>query len=189
MRKHPTQLSKYLSYLLRHGAEEAGLALDHEGFAALEELWALVERRYGQRFTHEHLALVVAGDHSGKKRFERSGDRIRAMYGHNRKLAQTIQYENVAPPTYLYHGTTPQAWPKIQEEGLSPMQRQYVHLAVGRQRAYDVARRYDPSPIMLRVQARAAYDAGHPFYQPEVSHYLTEVLPPIFIEIDPDERG
>lgn len=187
MSKHPVQLSKYLSYLLRHGAEEAGLQLDDEGFATIDDVWALVTKRFRNKFDHSHLDIVVAGDNSGKKRFEIVDDKIRAMYGHNRKLPTAIQYENTEPPTYLYHGTTPEAWPKIQEGGLLPMQRQYVHLAVGRKRAYDVASRYAKDPIMLRVKARAAFEAGHPFYQPEANHFLTNPLPAEFVEIDPPD--
>jgi putative RNA 2'-phosphotransferase len=180
MSKPALQLSKFLSFLLRHGADEFGLVLDDQGFAEMDAVWCCVEDRYGKRFTQADLDLVLAGDKDGKKRFERKDGLIRAFYGHSKVKA--IVYEDATPPAILYHGTTPEAWQKIQQTGLLPMQRQYVHLTIDLERARSVARRYAPHPIILFVHAAKAHDAGIRFFQPDEEHFLSEPIPPQFLE-------
>lgn len=182
MSRPSIKLSKFLSYLLRHGADKEGLSLDEEGFASLDDVWALVERQYPGAFDEDDLKRVLQGDRKGKKRLERQGDRIRAMYGHNRDLQRQITYEEAVPPEYLYHGTTPEAWPTIQQEGLQAMGRQYVHLAIEQRLAHTVASRYTREPVMLRIHARRAHEAGCLFFHPESNHYLAADIPPDFLE-------
>lgn len=181
MKRPQVKLSKYLSYLLRHGADEAGLVLDQEGFAQLDDVWKLIEVHFPGQYTDADLEQLLLGDKHGKKRLERRGSLLRAMYGHNRSLGQ-IAYEAASPPTYLYHGTTESAFGQIQKEGLRAMERQYVHLAVEEGLATRVAKRYTKDPVMLRIKALEAHEAGHVFYHPEDSHYLIEALPAAFIE-------
>ncbi|MCK6510340.1 RNA 2'-phosphotransferase [Myxococcota bacterium] len=180
MSKPTLQLSKFLSFLLRHGAEEFGLVLDDQGFADFDAVWCCVEDRYGKRFTQDDLDEVLAGDKDGKKRFERIDGKIRAFYGHSK--VTPIVYEEAAPPAFLYHGTTPEAWQKIQQTGLLPMQRQYVHLTIELERARSVARRYTPHPLILRIHAEKAHDSGVKFFQPDQEHFLSEPIPPAFLE-------
>lgn len=174
------QLSKFLSYLLRHGAEEYGLALDEQGFADLEVVWKIVEERYKHRFQRDDLGPILAGELDGKQRLAVDGQKIRAVYGHNRKIS-AITYEPAEPPELLYHGTNAKAVASIRETGLLPMERQYVHLSVDRERAYSVARRTTPHPVMLQIRARDAHQAGHVFYQPDSQHFLCAAIPPEFL--------
>jgi len=62
-----TKLSKYMSYLLRHHPEKAGLSLDEEGFVGLDELvktissnprWNWIER--------DHIIEIVKEDKKGR---------------------------------------------------------------------------------------------------------------------------
>src|SRR5438105_15964813 len=77
-----TQLSKFLSLMLRHQPERFGLRLDADGFVPLTDLLAAVRReRAWQEITEEYVREVVAT--SDKQRFEIDGDRIRARYGHS----------------------------------------------------------------------------------------------------------
>lgn len=174
-------LSKFLSYLLRHGAEENNLHLDEQGFADLEQVWQIVEKRYQRRFQREDLEPVLAGELDGKKRLALEGNKIRAVYGHNRKTSAVV-YEPAEPPPILYHGTNARAVALIQDSGLLPMERQYVHLSVDRERAYTVARRTTPHPVMLAIRAQDAYRAGLTFYQPDEQHFLCESIPSEYIE-------
>lgn len=173
-------LSKFLSFLLRHGADEFQLELDEEGFASLDEVWAIVEKRYRGRYTLEDLEPVLEGRLDGKKRLAREGDRIRAVYGHNRKTRQ-IQYDPANPPVILYHGTNERVLGKIHDTGLLPMERQYVHLSVDRERAFSVARRSTKNPVMLEVRAQDAQAHGLVFFQPDANHFLCEAIPAEFL--------
>jgi putative RNA 2'-phosphotransferase len=57
--------------------------------------------------------------------------KIRAYYGHS--TPHKITQEVTAPPTILFHGTTPQAARAIRVEGLKPMKRHYVQTGEGQQ--------------------------------------------------------
>lgn len=178
------QLSKFLSTLLRHRADQFGLVLDEHGFADTDQVWAQVQRRYGSRYQLADLLKVVAGDVTGKKRFEIQGRHIRALYGHS--AVRDITYEPVIPPTLLYHGTTSAALESIRRDGLKHQRRQYVHLAIHRDRAAQVAARHAGTPILLTVRAAEAHRAGIQFYQPETEHFLADDIPVEFIDFPPE---
>jgi putative RNA 2'-phosphotransferase len=173
------RLSKFLSLVLRHQPERCGLALDAQGFVPVAELLAALRReRAWDDLTEGHLREVVAA--SDKQRFEISGDRIRARYGHS--VPDRLTYPEVEPPEILYHGTSPEAWPAIRAQGLRSMRRQYVHLSTSIEQARAVGRRHSPSPVVLTVRARAAWQSGVKFYRPEERLYLAEAVPAAYIQ-------
>lgn len=176
------KLSKFLAYVLRHNPQEANLTLDDQGFTPVDDLWAAVNKRFGNRFTWPDLLAVVEGDKSGKKRYEIVGRQIRALYGHNVALTE-VTYEPAVPPAFLFHGTNEKALKQIKVEGLKSLGRQYVHLTTSLQRAMSVAGRRTTSDeiVMLRIDSAAAHKAGIEFYHPEPEHYLAKEIPPAFI--------
>ncbi|KAI1502740.1 RNA 2'-phosphotransferase, Tpt1 [Biscogniauxia marginata] len=143
-------ISKALSRLLRHQANDAGIRLDDEGFAPLDKVlqWpplrslnsTLAEIRQTvadnakQRFT-----LKPAAD--GKEQDKDSEDAarwlIRANQGHSIELASealhtpiTLEAGNV--PDVVVHGTYFAFWPAIVSSGgLKKMGRQHVHFGTG----------------------------------------------------------
>ena len=86
-----TKLSKFLSLMLRHRAEDFGLTLDEQGFTNIDAVWEQIEKRYDTRYTRADLDELLKTTEVGKQRFERKGDQIRALYGHSR--VTEIQYE------------------------------------------------------------------------------------------------
>ena len=174
-------LSRYISVILRHRAQDFGLEMDSDGFVDLEGLWALVTGRYGDQYDLDDLQKVIAGDADGKKRFEIVEGRIRALYGHSRVGAVT--YPPAEPPEYLYHGTSPHLLGVIHKQGLRPMKRQYVHLSTTIKRAREVGVRQAKWPMVLKIRARQAAAAGVVFHHPEELHWLAKAIPPEFIEL------
>ncbi len=173
------KLSKLLSRLLRHDADAVGLVLDEHGYTELSEVWKLVENRYPAAYKLADLQQVVAGDATGKQRFELVGDRIRALYGHS--AVRLITYESVEPPELLYHGTSAKALAAIRANGLLRRARQYVHLTTRLDRATQVGSRHGGQTIILTVRAAFAHRAGVQFYHPESDHYLAEDIPAAYI--------
>ncbi|SNB67507.1 putative RNA 2'-phosphotransferase [Agrobacterium sp. 719_389] len=96
-----SEISKFLSYVLRHKPDAIGIKLDAEGWANIDELIA----RADIPLTHELLLEIV--DTSDKKRFAISADGqfIRANQGHS--VVVDLGLEPVEPPVLLYHGTPP----------------------------------------------------------------------------------
>lgn len=173
------QLSKLMSFILRHQPEKFGLKLDDNGFVPLSDLLAAVRRERGwEEATEEHVREVVAT--SDKQRFEIVGEKIRARYGHS--VPQRVTYSEVEPPEVLYHGTPRRSLPNIRAKGLQPMKRQYVHLSTDVEPARIVGRRRDAKPVVLVVRARAAWQSGVKFFHPEERLYLSTAIPPEFIE-------
>src|SRR5690349_1255753 len=103
MNKQATEISKFLSYVLRHEPQSIGLTLDREGWVNIQTLIDAAKRG-GQELNYSNIRSVV--DNSDKKRFAISQDglRIRAVQGHSTNQVD-IQYEEKVPPEFLYHGT------------------------------------------------------------------------------------
>lgn len=175
-----TALSKFLSLMLRHRAADFGLALDADGFTSVDVVWSQVVKKFGERYTWVDLLEVVEVAADSKQRFEIVNGRIRARYGHS--AVRTISYPPVTPPELLYHGTTPETLDAIRREGLRPQSRQFVHLSLDESWARRVGARHSAEPLVLRVYALAAYQAGCVFHHPEPKHFLTLAVPPEFID-------
>ncbi|MCA9907517.1 MAG: RNA 2'-phosphotransferase [Anaerolineae bacterium] len=171
-------MSKFLAVMLRHDPLRFGLSLDAQGYADLDQVWRQIVGRFRGTYTYQDLLDVVDGDATGKKRYEISGRKIRALYGHS---SVAIAYEACEPPENLYHGTTIKALPAILEQGLIRQKRQYVHLTSNRERALTTASRHQGKIILLIIRAGDAYHAGVTFYHPEAEHYLARAIPPEFI--------
>lgn len=163
MNSRLTHISKEISYALRHHPEEYGLALDAQGFVEIADLLAAVNAKHpGRRpVTSSDLEEIVAT--SEKKRHEISGTRIRALYGHSCK--EQVVHEQAVPPSVLYHGTARRFLPSIFDQGLLPMERQYVHLSADIPTALEVGRRRDARSALLIVDAKRASASGIGFYE------------------------
>lgn len=156
------ELSKEISYALRHAPWEYELELDAEGFVPIEQLLASLNEssQYERDIVQTDLEHII--ETSEKKRHEIAGDKIRALYGHS--VPQMIQKIPGTPPAILYHGTTHKAITTIMSEGLKPMQRQYVHLSVDTDMATQVGKRRDSVPIILQIDTAKAIASGTKFY-------------------------
>lgn len=157
-----TLKSKKLSWLLRHGARESGLAMDSAGFAPIDQ----VLRKTG--LSRAELDAVVA--ENNKSRFEVRGAEIRAVQGHSGEGTPVTMeglersWEEVLTDTSLYHGTSVAAARSILEgEGVHSAARTHVHLApeveakVGKRAGVDVL--LVISPRRLREQGERVFRA------------------------------
>lgn len=182
MDKHLLQLSKTLAYVLRHDPQSHGLVLDAQGWISIDTLLDALYRQHRSwgRITEADIRSLMA--QSEKRRFEIKDGKIRAYYGHS--LSTKVEKQPMTPPEVLYHGTTPQAAKLIRDQGLRPMARQYVHLSADRETALLVARRRTNRPIILQVRALEAATQGVPFYLGNDMVWLSEPIPPAYIEFD-----
>jgi len=156
------RLSRFLSYILRHEPRKFSLSPNGDGYVPIDGLLDQIRKEDRWRWvTKGHIIEVV--ERSEKKRFEIVGNKIRALYGHT--FESEIHYEVVTPPEYLFHGTARRNIEKIEQEGLLPMKRQYVHLSVTPEDAYKVGIRRDKNPLILKVSALNAHNQGIKFYK------------------------
>lgn len=175
--KARTAASKFISYLLRHEPEAAGLTLDPAGWVEVSVLLEACSR-HGHSISPDELRELVATN--PKQRFALSPDnlRIRANQGHSTPV--DLGYEPSEPPDILFHGTVAKNLPSIRASGLQRMERHHVHLSSDEQTAVSVASRRGKSVVLI-IDARAMREAGHTFYQSPNGVWLTDAVPPTFI--------
>lgn len=170
------QVSKFLSYILRHNPARFNLKIDKNGYIDVDEILKILKRRF-LGFTKKELLELIRQDVKG--RFEVLDNKIRATYGHS----IPIELPNLAvePPEILYHGTSKEACLRILKEGLRPMRRQFVHLSLDKQDAFSVGLRHTQKPTILKISALKAYLEGIEFFK-STNIYLCRFIPKKYIE-------
>jgi putative RNA 2'-phosphotransferase len=181
MSSHHVRISKFLSLVLRHEPEKAGLSLDSAGWVDVDAL-LLGCASAGVRCTREELDLVVA--QNDKQRFAFSPDRrrIRANQGHSVEV--DLDYASAVPPEFLFHGTADRFLDSIKAKGLVKAQRHHVHLSANRLVAIEVGRRHG-RPVIVRVAAGTMHRAGCEFFLSANGVWLTASVPPQHLSIEP----
>lgn len=171
-------ISKWLSLILRHSPETAGLTLDQKGWVSVDEL---LERSAGKgrQFSRDMLEEVVATNDKQRFTFSDDGLRIRANQGHS--VSIDLQLEACEPPEVLYHGTIPASLAAIIRDGLKPMSRQHVHLSADRETADRVGSRRG-KPTILVVRSGQMWREGHRFYRSANGVWLADAVPPAYLE-------
>ncbi len=154
-------LSKYVSRVLRHRPEDAGIRLDEHGWANVEELLAGMNAA-GREIDRATLEKIVRTDKKQRYSFGEDGTMIRANQGHS--IPVDVELEEQEPPEYLYHGTALRFLESIRQQGLLPMGRLYVHLSGDVETAHAVGRRHG-RPAVLKVHSGDMYRDGQPFFR------------------------
>jgi putative RNA 2'-phosphotransferase len=177
--KYLKKLSKQMSWILRHQAEQFDLKVDAEGYVQIEDLLTLLRETMPDASV-EQMQMVIDTVEPHKQRFSIIDGYIRANYGHS--LESGIEYEATEPPTVLFHGTTIAAKSKILELGLLPMNRQFVHLTTDVVLAKQVGGRHG-TPCLLRVDAARAYRDGCSFYNANRGFWLIASVPACYLSM------
>jgi putative RNA 2'-phosphotransferase len=147
--KDPKQISKFLSYVLRHNPEAIGITLDANGWA---DVALLIEKlnRAGTHIDAEMLSHIVETNSKKRFAFNEAKDKIRASQGHSVEIE--LGYEPQLPPEVLYHGTAAQNVDAIMKDGIRKGTRHHVHLSLEKATAANVGGRHG-KPVILEVMA------------------------------------
>ncbi|XP_026847061.1 tRNA 2'-phosphotransferase 1 [Drosophila persimilis] len=129
------QLSKKLTWLLRHGAVKEGIAIQADGFVNISDIQS--HPRYVV-FSLQKLQEIVADD--AKQRYilrwneDAKFHEIRANQGHSLAAVQgeacLERISNAKQVPLAVHGTYYRCWEAIKAQGLGRLRRNYVHFAV-----------------------------------------------------------
>lgn len=171
-----TKISKYIAYLLRHEPED--MEVSDEGFLELSQLLEKL-RDCWPEITRRDIQELVERDPKG--RYEISGNRIRARYGHSIDVQPTL---NEAEADFLFHGTAPKSAENILEEGLKSKGRQKVHLSATVEDAVQVGKRRTENPIILRVDVARAQKEGVNVERASDKVFVADYVPAKFISIE-----
>jgi putative RNA 2'-phosphotransferase len=171
------QISKSLSYVLRHRPDSIGINLDGNGWIAVDTLLSAFQA-HGQDIPRDVLERVVA--ESDKQRFEFNDDksRIRARQGHSVEV--DLGYESAIPPPTLYHGTAVKNLESIFKRGLLKGNRHHVHMSTNQETMSRVGMRHG-KPVLLSIKAEKMYIDGHQFFLTGNNVWLTDHVPPQYI--------
>ena len=172
-----TKVSKFISLILRHKPEEAGITLDEHGWAKVDELINGIREKYSE-FNIDILKEIVATDEKQRYSFSDDRTRIRANQGHS--IPVDVELEEVEPPSELYHGTAMKNYFSIMDSGIEAMSRLYVHLSPDVETAKKVGARHG-EPVVFCIDSGAMYKKGYKFYKSVNGVWLTKYVPYEFV--------
>lgn len=172
------RLSKFLAMVLRHKPESIGITLDSEGWVDVALLLKACSSN-GKSMTLDQLKMIVHENDKQRFAFSPDGKRIRASQGHS--VLVELGYHRQCPPEFLYHGTATRFLASIRQEGLLKGQRNHVHLSADSETATSVGKRHG-KVVVLKVDAKRMHEEGHQFFLSSNGVWLTETVPPEFIE-------
>lgn len=172
------KLSVFISLILRHKPEAAGISLDEHGWANVDELMEGINNT-GRQINMDILEEIVRTDSKQRYSFNSNKTLIRANQGHS--IPVDVELEERQPPQYLYHGTAERFLAAIMTEGLKPMSRLYVHLSKEEETAVKVGKRHG-SPVVLKVRAEEMYHDGNKFYLSQNGVWLTKYVDKKYME-------
>lgn len=161
--------SKFMSLILRHKPETIGISLDEHGWADVNELIAGIAKT--NDFNRDILEEIVRTDEKQRYSFNEDKSLIKANQGHS--IPVDVELDEVEPPDMLWHGTGEKFVASINELGLIPKSRLYVHLSKDSDTAVKVGKRHG-KPVLYIVKAAEMYKDGYKFYLSKNGVWLTK---------------
>lgn len=167
-----TKTSRFISLILRHKPETIDIALDEHGWANISELIDGISKT--QYIDMAMLEKIVATDNKQRYSFNEDKTLIRANQGHS--IPVDVELPETKPPVILYHGTGEKYVKSIDEQGLIPKSRLYVHLSGDETTAKTVGSRHG-KPVIYEIHASEMYNDGYVFYLSVNGVWLTKSVP------------
>lgn len=166
------EISKFISLILRHKPDAIGISLDEHGWASVDELLNGINKT--QSIDMKLLEKIVAEDDKQRYSFNEDKTLIRANQGHS--IPVDVQLEKKIPPSVLWHGTGEKYVSSIDEKGLIPKSRLYVHLSADSETATKVGLRHGKF-VLYQVDAEKMHADGYEFFISVNGVWLTKEVP------------
>lgn len=167
-----TGTSKFISRILRHYPESIAIELDEHGWARVDALIAGIAKT--RKFDMEMLEEIVRTDSKQRYSFNENKTLIRANQGHS--IPVDVELEQKIPPDILWHGTGEKYVESINQIGLIPKSRLYVHLSKDIDTARTVGSRHG-KPLIYRIDTKSMSAKGYLFYLSANGVWLTKEVP------------
>ena len=181
-----TNMSRKLSWALRHGLDELKLPYDNAGFVKATDLL-----NHSQFSNYDINIIKEIAENDKKNRFsiKNVGNimLIRANQGHNINVGDNIKNDKLLklitqPLSNIYHGSYKQHIKSISENGLSRMSRKHIHMS--KLKDFE-AKKLSDSDLIIMIDMPEAIKDGIQFYESENGVILTEgingTLPPKYL--------
>lgn len=146
--------------------------MDEHGWANVEKLIKGINVQYS--FSKEDLEKIVSTDTKQRYSFNEDKTLIRANQGHS--IPVDVELKKVTPPDILWHGTAEKYVHSIEQEGLLPMSRLYVHLSNDMDTAKIVGARHG-KVVIFQINSKQMYEDGYEFFKSVNGVWLTKKVP------------
>ncbi len=173
MNKELIKSSRFISKILRHDPEAAGITLDKNGWADVKDIL------HKCKIKMPELEEIVETNDKKRFEFDQHKIRIRARQGHS--IDVDVELKEIVPTEPLFHGTSQNVKDIILLEGIKKQNRQHVHLSDNVITALAVGARHG-KPWMFCVDAPKMAADGFKFYLSNNGVYLTDYVPPVYLE-------
>ena len=174
-----TDISRYISLILRHKPEVIGIKLDEHGWADVQQLISGIKKTRNKSFNMDMLEEIVQTDNKQRYSFNDDKTLIRANQGHSVKV--DVELEEKAPPEFLWHGTGEKYVQSIDAVGLMPKGRLYVHLSKDEDTALNVGKRHG-KPVIYKVLSGQMSKDGFRFYLSKNGVWLIKEVPVRYLQ-------
>ena len=166
-----------MSLILRHRPESIGISLDEHGWANVDELLSGIGEQHP--IDMDMLEEIVRADKKQRYSFNEDKTLIRANQGHS--IPVDVELEKKNPPEILWHGTGKKYVESIDQEGLIPKTRLYVHLSSDYDTAIKVGKRHG-EPVIYKVDTKRMTEDGYEFFLSVNGVWLTKRVPALYLE-------
>ena len=174
-----TDISRYISLILRHKPEVIGIELDEHGWADVQQLISGIKKSRNKSFNMDMLEEIVRTDNKQRYSFNDDKTLIRANQGHSVKV--DVELEEKTPPEFLWHGTGEKYVQSIDAVGLMPKGRLYVHLSKDEDTALNVGKRHG-KPVIYKVLSGQMSKDGFRFYLSKNGVWLIKEVPVRYLQ-------
>ncbi len=175
------KLSKILAGMLRHFPERYGVRLDEHGWVRISDIVPPIRMNInGFRWlTPEHVETMIKTEERDRYQLDDTG-RVRARYGHTIPVnMDDLPTDNI--PDSLYYQTTPEEDEFIQESGISPSDKTWIHLSGTYRKAYFSGLFHVEEPKIIGVRVPQLVESGMPVYRATDDIYLVASVPGEFL--------
>jgi len=166
------QLAKFLDYILSRRPDEFGLVADAQGYFKIKELLKAINEEEGfgyVRRSHLDEILITLPDHS----FEIADKTIRSKI--RDQLPQHTDAEDT--PKLLFTCVRQKAYPHVVTKGIRPTGFSHIVLSSNIDMAERIGKRFDRTPVLLRVNVQQSQTKGVVYSQAGEALYLAEFIP------------
>ena len=163
----------------RPGSRKKNTSKFEHGWANVQELIDGVNRTGAHWLDMETLEEIVQTDEKQRYSFNEDHTLIRANQGHS--IQVDVELEEKTPPDVLWHGTGEKYVKSIDEQGLLPKGRLYVHLSSDTETARKVGSRHG-RPVIYRIDCKRMSEDGCKFYLSANGVWLTVAVPVQYLE-------
>ncbi|XP_063384995.1 tRNA 2'-phosphotransferase 1 [Cydia fagiglandana] len=177
MNSKDIQLSKSLSWLLRHAAVKEGFDLSPEGYIDIEKI---LNHKSFKQYSSSDIKRVVRNNEKQRFRLRLNQDtgvtEIKANQGHSIDKVTDVELTPILTAKYptVVHGTFTNCWPQIKQIGLSRMLRHHIHFAKGLNTDRSIISGLrNNAQIHIYVNLSKALEDGIKFYESDNGVILT----------------